>query len=118
MEENPLREQIQAQVVELITKGLEQGTISEDRARSIAQTILEKLPEGISQQELMQVLPQLDDEFAELADVVLPIIVDYEERIRKAVEDKVLQLVRAQKFTEALETARKGIEYSKQIGGQ
>lgn len=113
---NSLREQIQTQIVELITKGLEQGSISEDRARSIAKLVLEKLPEGINNQELMQVLPQLDNEFAELSDVVIPIIVEYEERIRSAVEAKVLKLVREQKFSEAVATARKGIEFAKQIG--
>lgn len=112
---NQLREQIQTQVVQLITKGLEDGSISEDRAREMARLILEKIPEDVSNQELMQILPKLDDQFVELADVVLPIISEYEEKIRSAVEQKALQLVRQRKFQEALETARKGIEYTKQI---
>jgi hypothetical protein len=111
-----LREQVQTQVVQLITKGLEQGTISEERGRSIAKLILDKLPEDINDKELMLILPKLDDEFEELSEVVVPIMVEYEDRIRKAVEEKVLNLVRQKNFTQALETARKGIEYSKQLG--
>jgi hypothetical protein len=110
-----LREQVQTQVVEMITKKLEEGTISEDRARSIAQLILEKLPEDISNEELMLVLPQLDDEFNELSDVVMPIIVEYEERVRKTVEERVLQLIKQQKFEEARKIAQKGINYSQQL---
>jgi hypothetical protein len=112
---NNLREQIQSQVVQLITKGLEDGSISEDRAREIARLILNKVPENVSNEELMQILPKLDDEFFELTEVVLPIISDYEEKIRKAVEQKALEFVRQRKFQEALDTARKGIEYTKQI---
>ncbi len=110
-----LRDLVQSQVVELITDGLEEGTISEDRARSIAQMVLEKLPEGISDKELMSVLPTLDDEFRELSDVVLPIVLDYEKKITTVIEDKVLKLVRAKKFKDALQLARKGIEYTRKL---
>lgn len=110
-----MREQIQAKVVELITKRLEAGTISEERARSIAQLILEKLPEDISNQEMMLVLPKLDDEFAELSDVVLPILVEYEEKVRQAVEGKVLNLIKQGKFAEARDMAKKAIEYTQQL---
>jgi hypothetical protein len=111
-----LRDQIQSEVVKLITKGLEDGSMSEDRARSIAKLILEKLPEDLKGEELLKVLPQLDDEFGELAEIVLPVLVEYEERIRVTVEAKVLDLVRQKKFTEAMEAAKKGIEYSQQLG--
>jgi len=110
-----LREKVQSQVVALITKGLEEGTISEDRARGIAKVILDKLPDGLKDEELMFVLPHLDDEFTELSDVVLPIITEYDEKIRLAVEKKVLELIRAKKFTEALATVRQGLAYSSKL---
>lgn len=110
-----LREDIQTKIVELITKGLETGTISEERARSIAKLVLEKLPDGTTDNELMHILPHLDDEFTELSEIVLPIVLEYEEKIRRTVEDKVVRLVRARKFKEALDMARKGIEYSSKL---
>lgn len=110
-----LRERVQAQVVELITQGLEEGTISEDRARNIARLVLERLPEGVSNEELMQILPKLDDDFAELTEVVLPIVSEYEEKLRQAVESKVLDLVRARKFKEALDLTRQGIDMSRNL---
>ncbi len=108
-----LRERVQKQVVELITSGLEAGTLSEDRARGIAKMILETLPENLNDQDLMFLIPKLDDEFRELSDVVLPIILEYELKLRQAVEQKVLELLRARKFKEATEAAQKGIELSR-----
>lgn len=110
-----LRTQIQTQIVDLITEKLKTGQLSEDRARQIAQLVLDKLPEGINQEELMRTLPKLDDHFRELSDVVLPIMVDYEQRLRAAIEGKVLELMRAERFQEALDTARKGIDYTSQV---
>jgi hypothetical protein len=110
-----LRDEIQNKVVNMITQGLKDGSISEDRARGIAAMILEKLPEDVTNEELIQILPHLDDEFIELTGVVLPIITEYDERIRKAVEEKALKLARARKFQEALGVIRKGLDYSRQI---
>ncbi len=110
-----LRERVQKAVVQVITKGLESGSISEDRARGIAKMILEKVPDGISDKDLIEVVPTLDDEFAELGEVVIPIVVEYEEKVRKIIEAKVLGLVRARKFEDAIDMARKGMDYSKQL---
>jgi hypothetical protein len=114
-EAGSLRERVQKEVVKVITKGLESGSISEDRARGIAKMILEKVPDGISDKELIEVVPTLDDEFAELGEVVIPIVVEYEEKVRKIIEGKVLNLVRARKFEDAIDMARKGMDYSKQL---
>ncbi len=114
-EAGSLRERVQKAVVKVITHGLESGSISEDRARGIAKMILEKVPDGISDKELIEVVPTLDDEFAELGEVVIPIVVEYEEKVRKIIEGKVLNLVRARKFEDAIDMARKGMDYSKQL---
>jgi hypothetical protein len=114
-DDSQLREKVQKQVVEVITKGLEEGEMSEERAREIAQVILEKLPEDISNQELIHTIPKLDDEFKELTDVVLPIMIDYERKIREAVDQKVSRLIKQKKFEEAVKIARKGIDYTEKF---
>ncbi|MBN1331536.1 hypothetical protein JW978_01460 [Candidatus Dojkabacteria bacterium] len=110
-----IREKFQNQVVGLITERLKAGEMSQDRSKKIAAMVLEKLPEEISYQELMQVIPKLDDEFVELAAVVVPIMTEYEKKLHATIEDKVLELVRARKFKEAMIAARKGIELEKQL---
>jgi hypothetical protein len=112
---NKLRDKVQKQVVEIITTGLEEGEISEDRAREIAKLIIEEIPEDISDRDLIHTLPKLDDEYSELKDVVLPIMLDYEKRIRLAVEEKVHKLVMQRKFEEAVKVARQGINYTEKF---
>ncbi len=112
---NALRERIQKDIVALITDKLRSGEMSQERAQKIAATVLEKIPENISYEELYRILPKLDDDFRELADVVVPMMVEYEKKVRKTIEDRVLKLVRDKKFKEAMIEARKGIELEKRL---
>lgn len=112
---SPIKDKIQTQVVELISKGLESGEISESRAREIAKLVLEKLPDNLTEEEMMLIIPKLDDEFRELSEIVMPIMQDYEARIRAAVEKKILDLARARKFQEAIDLAKKAIALSSQL---
>ena len=108
-----LREKVQSEIVKLISSRLEDGKIKEARAKEIAAMVLEKLPGDISYEKLIQVLPKLDDHFEELSTVVVPIMVEYEQKIRKVVDDKITQLIKAGKFDDALNMARKALEFEK-----
>ena len=116
LDKKDLREKIQAQVVEIISRGLEEGSINEDRARAIAQLIIESLPEGLSEQQLIEVIPKLDNEFRELSEVVLPIVIEYETKLKSAASRKVIDLANVKKFSEATALARRAIEESKKLG--
>lgn len=109
------REKIQADIVALITTKLQSGEMSQERAQKIAAVVLEKLPEDITKDDLYRVLPKLDDEFKELAEIVMPIMIEYEKKIHTILETRVLKLVRAKKFKEAMIEARKGIEIEKRL---
>lgn len=108
-----LREQVQNQIVSLITGKLEQGEMSESRAKDIAALVLEKLPEDISYDKLMEIIPKLDDHFEELTSVVVPIMTEYEHKVRAAVNDKITKLIASGKLDEALNVAKKAIEFEK-----
>lgn len=110
-----LREKIQSDIVALITAKLKAGEMSQDRAQKIAAVVLEKMPENITHEELMKVVPRLDDEFVELAEIVMPIMTEYEKKLHKTIEERVLKLVREKKFKEAMIEARKGIEMEKHL---
>lgn len=110
-----LREKIQAEVVALITERLKSGSMTKERSQKIAAMLLEKVPDGINYDELMRVVPKLDDEFQELADVVVPIMTEYERKIHKVLEERVLKLVRDKKFKEAMIEARKAIDMEKKL---
>ncbi len=110
-----LRKKIQEDVLALISSKLKSGEMSQDRARRIADMILKKLPEDISYEELMKVIPKLDDEFVELADIVVPIMAEYEKKIHKYLEQKVLALVKQGKLDEARRFAKKAVEIEKSL---
>ncbi len=110
-----LRRKIQKQVLDLISDRLEKGEMSKERARKIADMIIKKLPENISYEELLQVIPKLDDEFVELSDIVVPIMTEYERNLHKDLEERVLSLVRTGKIDLARKAAKKAIEIEKNL---
>lgn len=111
-----LLDRVQSAIVEVITKGLDDGTISEDRAKEIANKVLERLKGDITYDELIRIIPTLDDEYQELSSAVVPIMVEYEQKIRKVVDDKISQLLKDQKLDEAMKLAKKAIEFESELG--
>jgi hypothetical protein len=110
-----LREQVQKAIVEIITRGLEQGTISEDRAKEIANHVLQMLPENIDYPKLIEVLPKLDDNFNELTSAIVPVMREYEEKMKKVVNEKITALLVAGKLDEALNVTRDAIEAERNL---
>ena len=68
-----LRKKLEALIVRDLEDKLSQGKITGDRAAGIAQLVLDMIPEDISHEELLKVIPQLDDKASELANVVFQI---------------------------------------------
>jgi len=110
-----LLDKVNASIVNVITKGLEEGVISQERAQKIAQMVIEKLPEDISYEELIRIIPKLDDEFKELSDAIIPIMLEYETKMKEVINQRISALLKQQKFKEALEIARKAIDFEKNL---
>jgi len=108
-----LLSRVQNSIVDVISKGLEEGSITEDRAKEIAQVVLDKLPEDVTYEELMRIIPKLDDDFKELSAAVVPIMLEYESKMKDIINDRISSLLKNQKFSEALDTARKAIEFER-----
>ena len=79
MTPDDIREQIEADIVDLIKQKVEAEEMSEERAQTLAQMILERLKPGMSLEELYKTLPHLDDHFSEISRVIVPYLRDYEE---------------------------------------
>lgn len=110
-----LLEQVQKSIVDIITKGLEEGTISEDRAKEIANHVLQMLPENIDYPRLMEVIPKLDDSFTELTAAVVPVMREYEQKMRSVVNEKITKLLAEGKLDEALNLTKQAIETEKNL---
>lgn len=115
--DNPaqLREYVQRAIVDIITNKLESGAMNDERAKQIAKYVLEMLPDDISYQKLMAVIPKLDDEFTELSAAIVPIMADYEKKVKKAVDEQIHKLVVAGKLDDALALTKKAIAYDKNL---
>ena len=112
---NQMREQLQKAIVSIITNGLSDGTISEEKAKLMAQFVLDKLPEKISYQEFMEVLPTLDDEYNEFSSVVVPIMEQVEKKNKELMNDKIIQILKTGNIDEALKLTNDAIEQEKKL---
>ncbi len=111
-----IRDKLQQDVVNIITKKLETGEMTEERAKAIAQMTLSKLPEGISYRNLMIVIPTLDDEFEELRAAVYPIIHEYQQKMAQQIQIEISKLVKERRLGEALDLANKTIKFEETLG--
>ena len=80
-----LQQKLESMIVEELHEKLKAGEITGDRAKEIANIVLGVVPENISHDELLKIIPQLDDKASELAGVVYQILSerDEQERIKK-----------------------------------
>ncbi len=110
MTPDDIREQIEADIVDLIKQKVEAEEMSEERAQTLAQLILERLKPGMTLEELYKALPHLDDNFSEISHVIVPYLRDYEDGVAKPAIASVQQLIKAGQYKEAQELADRVIK--------
>jgi len=109
MTPDDIRQQIELQVVELIKKMLEDGSMTEERAQQASQVVLDTLKPGMSFEELYRAIATLDDVVQELAPVVLPMMEQYERDIVKPIEKNVQELILQGQYDAATKLAKQAI---------
>lgn len=97
----PLLIQLEKEIAELLLKKLESFGITLERASQIARFTLSKLPGDLSDQQVLTVLPGLDDEYYELAGIVLKHLEEYERLYKPVILSQVQDLIRHHHFEEA-----------------
>lgn len=112
---NTIKESVQKSIVAIITKGLEDGSITEERAKEIANHVLKAIPEDVDYTKLMQVIPTLDDKFIELTTAVVPIMREYEQKIHAIVNEKISGLIKEGKLDDALNITKKAMELERSL---
>jgi hypothetical protein len=101
MDGDEYRKKIEKEILKIIEEKLIAGEMKAPRAREIAQLVLDKLHPGMTLEEIYQTVPLLDDNFSELASVVLPVVTEYEEKITQIVLQHVEKLIKQGKIEEA-----------------
>lgn len=109
MTPDDIRQHIELQVVDLIKKKLDDGSMTEERAQQASQIVLDTLTPGMSYEELYQAVGKLDDVVAELAPVVLPFMKQYERDIVKPIGENVKELILQGQYDAATNLAKQAI---------
>ncbi len=109
MTPDELRQQVELKVVELLKNKLADGSLSDERAQTISQSVLTLLTPGMSWEELYRAIPKLDDQFPELAPIVLPIVRQYEKNIVGQAQKSVRELIRQGQYDAAVKLAKGAI---------
>lgn len=105
MSPDDIREQIEADIVDLIKAKVETEEMTEDRAQALAQLVLDRLKPGMSLEEIYKTLPHLDDNFSEISHIVAPYMRDYEDGVTKPAIAQVSKLIKDGHYKEAQELA-------------
>jgi len=93
--------QLEQEIANLLLDKLEDFELSFERASKIAKFVLSHLPESLTDEQVMKILPSLDDEFFELAGIVYKHLSKYEEKYKDEMVDKVEDLIKHRHFEEA-----------------
>lgn len=110
-----MREKVQKAIVDIISICLEDGTITEEKASEMAQFVLDKLPDNISYQEFIQVLPKLDDEYPEFSKVIVPIMEQVEVKHKAVKDGQISELLKTGEIDKALNLTNQAIEEEKNL---
>ncbi len=105
MSPDDIREQVEADIVDFIKAKVEAEEMTEDRAQSLAQLVLDRLKPGMSLEEVYKALPHLDDTFTEISHIIVPYLRDYEEGVTKPAIEQVSSLIKNGHYKEAQELA-------------
>jgi hypothetical protein len=110
MNPDELREELELNIVLLLQDMLARGKLTDARAQTISQQVLELLTPGMTFEELYQTVPKLDDSSPELAPITTPIIREYEQRVVSQATDQVSKLIREGKYDAASTLAKQAVK--------
>ena len=97
--------QLERDIATLLIDRLEHLELTLDRASQIAQFILAHLPDSLTDEQVLQIIPSLDDRFYELAGIVYKYLLSYEDKYQNVARIQLEELIRHKHFTDASKLA-------------
>ncbi|MCL5784618.1 MAG: hypothetical protein M1142_04690 [Patescibacteria group bacterium] len=92
---------LERDITNLLLYKLEHLEITPERAALIAQFTLVHLPENLTDEQLKQILPALDDEFIELAGIIHQYMNKFEEETKQKIAQDAQALIKSGHFDKA-----------------
>ncbi len=109
MTADELRQKLELNIVEFLKKGIENGTITDERAQAISQHVLATLTPGMTLEEFYKAIPRLDDMFSELAPLIIPILADYERNVNQKAMETVRELIKQGQYDAAAKLGKQAV---------
>lgn len=101
MDSEEYRQKLELDILKIMEEKLQNGQMDANRAKAIAQMVLEKLHPPLTLEQIYQIAPTLDDHFAELAAAVLPVIDEHDDKVKAIVVAHAQKLLKIGKINEA-----------------
>ena len=101
MDTEKYRKRIENEILDIIEGRLKSREINAPRAREVAKYILSTLHPHMTLDQIHSVAQNFDEHFPELVPVVLQITNDYDDLVKKAVQEHVANLIKQNKIDEA-----------------
>jgi phosphate uptake regulator len=89
-----LRQKLESMIVQELQEKLKAGKITGDRAKEIAKIVLEVVPEDIAKEDLVNLIPQLDNNISELAGVVYKILSERDSKTKTESLKKLREMLK------------------------
>lgn len=109
--QDEFRKFIEIEVLKIIKSLAETNTAPPERLHAFAQLTLELIKPDMSIEELYRSAVKLDDQYTELAPVVMKVMSNYEEKYEKKAIAQVSQLIKMKKFDEAQNMVKKVLQF-------
>jgi hypothetical protein len=113
MTTSPSLFKLEQEIAYLLIDKLRSIAITPERAAQIARFVLSALPESLTDTEVENVIPKLDDQFYELSEIVFKHMQEYEEKNKPIVLAEVDKLIREGNFDEAMKLMREYLAKTK-----
>ena len=106
-----LREFIEREVLIIIKDLAKVEGMTKEKIQSIARRTLELIRPGMNLEELYSNAVKLDDNYMELAPVVVKVMREYEQKYEKKALEQVTQLIKSKQFDQAQEMVKKVLAF-------
>ena len=109
MNPDEYRKKIEQDILDIIAQKLTTGEMNAQRAREIAQYVLDTLKPRMSIEQIQRLVSNFDQHFPELAKVAQSVVSDQHEVMKKSITDHVHSLLQEGKLDEAI-SVLKGVQ--------
>ncbi len=109
MDTEEYRKKIEKEILNIIEERLKAREMNALRAREVASYILSSLHPHMTLDQIHSVAQNFDDHFPELIPVVLQVTNDYDDLVKKTVQEHVATLIKQNKIEEANILLKKAI---------